>query len=155
MDTPPLVAAIQTLNTADALRVRLSIEQWRLVMAYLTRHELAAGRQFIRQGDSERTMYLLESGSLTVFVTASRAAGQKLAILRAGSVVGEPAMFGDNPRMANVETMTPCVVWELSGPRMEEMCSSKPALALEFLRGCGAVMATRMRANLESGQPIT
>lgn len=155
METPPLVAAIQTLNTADALRVRFSVDQWRLVMAYLTRHELAAGRQFIRQGDSERTMYLLEAGSLTVFVTASRTAGQKLAILRAGSIVGEPAMFGDNPRMANVETMTPCVLWELSGPRMEEMCSSKPALALELLRACGAVMATRMRANLETGQPIT
>ena len=155
MDTLPLVAAIQTLNTVDAFHPRFSHDQWRMVLAYLTRHELAAGRQFIRQGDTERTMYLLESGSLTVFVSSPKAVGQKLAILRAGSIVGEPAMFGDNPRMANVETMTPCVLWELSGPRLEEMCVSKPALALEFLRACGAVMSARMRANLESGQPIT
>ena len=43
--------------------------------------------------------------------------------------------------MANVEAMTPCVVWALRGPRMEELAQRSPALALELLRAAGAVMA--------------
>jgi hypothetical protein len=155
MDTLPLVAAIQTLNTPDVFRPRFGPDQWRLFMAYLTRHEVGAGRQIIKQGDLERTAYFLEQGSLTVFVTAPKVTGQRLAILRAGSVVGEPALFGDHARMANVETMTPCVIWELSGLRLDELMASKPALAMELLRALGSVMAVRMRANLENGTPIT
>jgi CRP-like cAMP-binding protein len=57
--------------------------------------------------------------------------------------------------MANVEAMTPCVVWALRGPRMEELAQRSPALALELLRAAGAVMATRMRATLSKQMPIT
>jgi CRP-like cAMP-binding protein len=64
-------------------------------------------------------------------------------------------MFGDHARMANVETMTPCVLWELSALRLDEMMASKPALALELMRALGAVMAERMRMNLETGLPMT
>jgi CRP-like cAMP-binding protein len=57
--------------------------------------------------------------------------------------------------MANVEAMTPCIVWALRGPRMEELAQRSPALALELLRAAGAVMAARMRANLTRQQPVT
>ena len=156
MDTPPLVDAIQTLQVPDSFKPRFNAEQWRVFATYLLRHEVPAGQEVIRQGDLERCMYLVERGAITVFTTGARAAqGQKLAILRAGAIVGEPAMFGEHPRMANVETMTPSVLWELSALRLDEMMASKPALAMELLRALGAVMAERMRMNLETGQPMT
>ena len=52
-------------------------------------------------------------------------------------MVGEPGLFGDSQRMANVEAMTPCVVWALRGPRLEELAQRQPALALELLRAAG------------------
>jgi len=70
-------------------------------------------------------------------------------------VVGEPGLFGDSPRMANVEAMTPCVVFALRGPRLEELAQRLPALALELLRAAGGVMATRMRANLAKQTPFS
>jgi CRP-like cAMP-binding protein len=70
------------------------------------------------------------------------------AILRAGSVIGEPGLFSDVARMANVEAMTPCEVWALRGPRLEELSQRLPALALELIRAAGGVMYTRMRNNL-------
>ncbi|MEO5696148.1 MAG: cyclic nucleotide-binding domain-containing protein, partial [Burkholderiaceae bacterium] len=76
-------------------------------------------------------------------------------ILRSGSIVGEPGLFIDTPRAANVEAMTPCVVYALRGPRLEEMAQRLPGLTLELLRAAGGVMARRMRANLAKQTPFT
>lgn len=155
MDINDLVQAVQTLNAEDAFRARLSPEQWRTVAPYLTRHELRSGELLIKQGDSDRSTYFLSQGSLQVFVTGGTPGSNRIAILRAGSIVGEPGLFGDGNRMANVEAMTPCVVWALRGPRLEELAQRSPALALELLRAAGGVMATRMRAAMAKQIPFT
>ena len=117
MDIAPLVQAMQTLNAEDAFRARLTLDQWRVIAPYLTRHEIRAGDLLIKQGDADRSMYFLAQGSLQVFVTGGVPGSSRIAILRAGSVVGEPGLFNDGPRMANVEAMTACEVWALRGPR--------------------------------------
>ena len=155
MDFNELVHAIQTLNAEDALRARLTLDQWRAIAPYLTRHDIRAGDLLIKQGDADRTMYLLGQGTLQVFVTGGPPGSNRIAILRAGSVVGEPGLFADGPRMANVEAMTPCAVWALRGPRLEELSQRSPALALELLRAAGGVMAARMRANLSRQIPFS
>ena len=155
MEIDELVQSIQTLNAEDAFRARLSAEQWRTVAPYLTRHEIRAGDLLIKQGDDDRTLYFLAQGNLQVFVTGGLPGSHRIAILRSGSVVGEPGLFGDSPRMANVEAMTPCVVYALRGPRLEELAQRSPALALELLRSAGAVMAARMRANLVKQTPFS
>ena len=148
MEIDELVKAVQTLNADDAFRARLTLDNWRTIAPYLARYEIRAGDLLIKQGDADRSMYFLAQGSMQIFVTGGPPGSSKVAILRAGAVVGEPGLFGDTPRMANVEAMTPCVVWALRGPRMEELAQRSPALALELLRAAGAVMATRMRATL-------
>ena len=155
MDLNELVQAIQTLNAEDAFRARLSLDQWRTIAPYLTRHDIRAGDLLIKQGDADRTMYFLAQGSLQVFISGGPPGSSRIAILRAGSVVGEPGLFGDSARMANVEAMTPCIVYALRGPRLEELAQRSPALALELLRSAGAVMAARMRANLAKQTPFS
>jgi CRP/FNR family transcriptional regulator, cyclic AMP receptor protein len=146
MEVNELLKAIQTLNAEDAFRARLTAEQWRVVTPFLSPHDIRAGDLLIKQGDIEHSMYFLGQGSLQVFVSGA-ATGSKIAILRAGAVVGEAGLFGDFPRMASVEAMTPCIVWALRGPRMEELAQRAPALAFEILHAAGAVMLTRVRAN--------
>jgi CRP/FNR family transcriptional regulator, cyclic AMP receptor protein len=150
-----LILAVQTLNAEDAFRARLSPAQWAAFEPYLARHELRAGDLLIKQGDHDHTMYLLERGSLQVFVTRTPPTSHRVAILRAGSVVGEAGLFGDTARMANVEAMTPCVVWALRGPRFEEMAARLPTLALEVVRGAAAVLAVRLRANMANSTPVS
>lgn len=155
MDINALVQAMQTLNTEDGFRARLGLDQWRVIAPYLTRHEIRNGDLLIKQGDTERSMYFLEQGSLQVFATGGAPGTNRIAILRPGSVVGEPGVFADGPRMANVEAMTACVVWALRGPRLEELAQRSPMLAFEILRAAGAVMAARMRANLQKQVPFS
>jgi CRP/FNR family transcriptional regulator, cyclic AMP receptor protein len=155
MDINALVHAIQTLNADDAFRARLNIEQWRSIAPYMTKHDIRAGDLLIRQGEVDRTMYFLGEGSLQVFVTGGAPGANRIAILRPGSVVGEPCLFSDGPRMANVEAMTPCIVQALRGPRMEELAQRLPGLAMELLRAAGGVMAVRMRANMAKQIPYS
>jgi CRP/FNR family transcriptional regulator, cyclic AMP receptor protein len=154
MDFTELVNAIQTLNTEDAFRARLNAEQWRTIGPYFTQHDIRAGDLLIKQGDADRSMYFLGRGSLQVFVTGGPPGANRIAILRPGSVVGEPGLFGDGPRLASVEAVTPSVVWALRGPRLEELAQRSPALALELVRAAGGVMAQRMRANMANKMPI-
>lgn len=153
MPIESLLQAVQTLNADDAFRPRLDVAQWRMLAAYLTEHRLRGGDVLIHHRDMDRVMYLLESGTLQVYVPAEAGARRPVAILRAGAIVGEPALFGEVPRMAQVEAMSPAVVWGLSRPRLEEFSQRQPEVALELLRACGAVMAARMLANLERGLP--
>ena len=155
MDIDELVSAVESLNADDAYRSRLTGEQWRVLAPYLMQHEIRTGDLLIKQGDSDRTMYFLGQGSLQVFVTGGAPGSSRIAILRAGSVVGEPGLFDDGPRMANVEAMTTCVLWALRGPRLEELAQRSPALALEVLRAAGSVLARRLRANLAKQIPFT
>jgi CRP/FNR family transcriptional regulator, cyclic AMP receptor protein len=155
MEITELVQAIQSLNAEDAFRPRLNAEQWRTIGPYLTRHDIRAGDMLVKQGEADRTMYFLAQGSLQVFMVGGPPGSNRIAILRPGSVVGEPGLFTDAPRLANVEAMTPCVVWALRGPRLEELAQRSPALALELVRAAGSVMVVRMRANMAKQTPVS
>jgi CRP/FNR family transcriptional regulator, cyclic AMP receptor protein len=154
MSIQPLHDAIQSLNAPDAFKPRFTPDQWRIFEAFLTRHEVRGGDLLVKQGDHDRTMYLLESGTLQVFLQPQKA-GARLSILRAGAVVGEAGLFSDQPRMANVEAMGNCIVWALRGPRYEELAARNPVLALELVRAAAALMGVRMRANIEMGQTVS
>jgi CRP-like cAMP-binding protein len=154
MDTQKLFEAVQSLQAPDAFKPRWTAEQWRVLHAYLTRHELRPGELLVQQGQHDRTMYLLETGTLQVYLAPPKPA-TRLSILRAGAVVGEAGLFSDQPRMANVEAMSPCVVWALRAPRWEELAVRNPVLALELVRAAASVMGVRMRANIEHGQAVS
>ena len=155
MDIHELFDAVHSLNADDGFKPRLSLEQWRLLQPYLTRHEIRAGDLLVKQSDHDRTMYLLERGTLQVFVSNAKPGASRLSILRPGSVVGEAGLFSDQPRMANVEAMTACVVWALRGPRLEELIARNAPLAIELVRAAAAVMGVRMRANIEHGLAVS
>lgn len=143
-----LLHAIQSLNAADAFRPRLDAAQWRSFLQYLTSHDIRAGELLVKQGELDRTVYFLGEGSLQVYATGGAAGASRSAILRPGSMCGEPGLFADGMRTANVAAMTPSTVWAMRLPRFEELCARTPAIALEILRAAGSVMALRMRANI-------
>jgi CRP/FNR family cyclic AMP-dependent transcriptional regulator len=155
MEFTELVQAVQTLNAEDAFKPRFNLDQWKSLAPYLSQHEVRAGDLLIKQGEADRVMYFLGQGSLHVFMTGGPPGSNRIAILRAGAVVGEPGLFTNEPRMANAEAIMPCTVWALRGPRLEELAQRSPALALELLRAAGAVMAIRMRASLTKQIPLT
>ncbi|MEO7852206.1 MAG: cyclic nucleotide-binding domain-containing protein [Rubrivivax sp.] len=155
MQITALMHAVQASNTGDAFAPGLSPVQWVGLAPYLLRRELHAGELLIRQGDVERAAYLVEQGNLQVFVSgARRRSSPRVAVLRPGALVGEPSLFAAVPRAANVEAMTPAVVWTLDPARLDAMCLRAPELALAVLRSAGAVLVVRHRDNAARGVPL-
>lgn len=155
MDVDALVSAVQSFNGPDAFRPRFTADQWRTFAQYLTPHRIRAGDLLIQQGDADKTVYFIADGSLQVFVSDAPPGSSKVAILRAGATVGEPALFADVKRTANVEAMTPCEVWALRGPRLDELAQRSPALALALVRAAAGVMAVRLAAHVSQRVPMT
>jgi CRP/FNR family transcriptional regulator, cyclic AMP receptor protein len=155
MDITALVSAIEGLRAVDALPLKLTLDEWRRLAPSLERRELRTGDLLVRRGDRDRVAYLLQEGLLQAFVTGGPPGSHRLARLRAGAIVGEPALFVDGERMASVEALTPTVVWALEHTRLESLAADEPRIAIALLQAAGAVMAVRMRANLERGLPHT
>jgi CRP/FNR family transcriptional regulator, cyclic AMP receptor protein len=148
MTIDELVQAVQSFNGDDAFRPRLSLEQWRSIAPYLVQGQLRAGDMLVRQGDTDRTMYLLGKGNMQVYAIQPEPGAPRIALLRPGAVVGEMGLFNDGPRSAHVEAVTACTVWSLRSARLDELSQRLPTLAYEWVRAAGAVMAVRWRRSM-------
>ena len=88
LDLQGLVHAIAQASAEDSLTNPLNSEQWDTLSAYLQPCSLAAGQLLFNQGAADRTLYLVESGSLSVHFEDEKSR-VRMAIVPAGSVVGE------------------------------------------------------------------
>jgi CRP-like cAMP-binding protein len=148
MGIDDLIEAVQSYRADDAFRARLDATQWRQLTTYLTPYQLRSGDLLIKQGDCDRAAYFVGQGTLQVYVSGAAPGTSRIALMRPGVLVGETGLFSDQPHSANVEAMTPCIVWALHLPRFEELNARAPLIANEVLRAAGAVMVARLRANL-------
>ncbi|NMM81647.1 Crp/Fnr family transcriptional regulator [Acidovorax sp. SRB_14] len=142
-DVQGLVQAIVQANAEDSLGNPLTPQQWDTLSAYLLPHTLAAGQVLFTQGAIDRTLYLVESGSLSVHCEDEKAR-LRLAIVGAGSVVGEGAFFSHRPRNASVQAAAPSRLWGLTALRFSELANRQPAIALGVSMAAGAVLAKRL-----------
>jgi CRP/FNR family cyclic AMP-dependent transcriptional regulator len=138
-----LIQAVSRNNVYDAFNVNLTPQQWEVVAAYMQPFTLAAGQVLIDQGSPDRTLYLIESGSLSVHVE-DEDGNMKLALINPGSVVGEGAFFSRLPRTASVIATGPCKLWSLTPIRFTELANRQPVIALEIVMGLGSVIAKRL-----------
>jgi CRP-like cAMP-binding protein len=155
MDLTALIRVVESQQAADAFALQLPTAQWCRLAVGMERRVLSSGDLLIRRGERGSHAYLIEEGHLQVFVSGGPPGSHRIARLRAGSIVGEPALFTDAPRLASVEAMTPCIVWALAADRLDALARDEPSLALLVLRAAAVVMSVRMRANLERGIPMT
>lgn len=143
LDLSGLINAIVQASAEDSMSNPLSADQWDILSAYLQPMTLAAGQTLFMQGSSERSLYFVESGSLSVHYEDEKGR-LRLAIVTAGSVVGEGAFFSHRPRNATVQATAPCKLWSLTAMRFTEISNRQPAIGLHLVMAVGAVIAKRM-----------
>ena len=68
-----------------------------------------------------------------------------LALVNAGSVVGEGAFFSRLPRSATVTAAAPSRLWRLTPARFSELANRQPSVALELTLALGLIMSRRLR----------
>lgn len=138
-----LIAAIAKCPAQDAFRCQLTAAQWVTLADYVQALDVPDGRVLIERGSPDRSVYFVESGSLSVHYQDSLDR-VRMALVSAGSVVGEGGFFSHLPRAATVQASGPARLWFLSPLRFEELANRHSPVALELTLGLGAVMARRL-----------
>ena len=143
LDLQGLLDAIAQASADDSMTNPLTPAQWDILSSYLLPVVLPAGQILFSQGATDRTLYLVESGSLSVHYEDEKQR-LRLAIVGPGSVVGEGAFFSHRPRSATVQAGAPCKLWSLPALRFAELSNRQPAVALALAMASGAVLAKRL-----------
>ena len=152
-DIQDLITAISQARVDDLLLLQLTPAQWEGIAPFLQPLALAPGQVLFKQGAADRTLYLIESGNLSVHYEDEQ--GEvRLAIVGAGSAVGEGSFFSRAPRSATVQAGMPTRLWSLSPIRFGELSNRKPELALAVAMAAGAVVAKRL-ANRRRRDAVT
>ena len=110
--------------------------------------EIEEGGMIMKKGSPGDGLYMILSGDARVRIIV---AGQDttLATVKAGSFIGEVAMFSQTQRSADVLALTPCQLLFMSAEAFRGMMQTEPKLASAVLFALGHIMADRMVAGNE------
>jgi len=142
-DVQGLVRAIALNQSDDSFKPSLTPGQWELLGTYLQPFAVTQGQVLIEQNAHDRSLYLIETGGLTVHYEDAKGR-VRLAIVGTGSAVGEGAFFTRLPRSATVQAASPSKVWCLTPIRFTELSNRQPALALEIAMALGSLVSRRL-----------
>ena len=138
-----LVEAITHNSVEDSLGKIMTSPHWEAMAPFLQPFSLAQSQMLIAQGSLDQTLYFLESGSLSVHYE-DESGSVHLAILNAGSVVGEGGFFAHMPRNATVQAVGDCKLWNFTHTRFVDLSQKLPRVALALAMALGAIVSTRM-----------
>lgn len=142
-DIQGLATAIDHSHASDALRCRFSPPQWDVLASHLQPFAMKTGQVLIQQGALDRTVYFVEDGTLSVHYEDEKSR-VRMALVNAGSVLGEGAFFSHLPRSATVHAATPCKLWCLTPLRYAELANRHGPVALELVTAMAGVLAKRL-----------
>lgn len=139
--------AARLLAAPEAL-TSLTVEEARVVVAYMTPRFYPANTTFIKEGDSGDNgfMALLVEGDVVVErITVSRTEPVTIRVLSPGSLIGEIGLVDKEPRSASCTASTDVWCAILTREAIETMIIRHPVVAARLLLGVSANIAERLR----------
>ena len=126
----------------------LPLESVDRILAAARRVRLPRGGILFREGERADCVYLIESGKVAVRISTPEGALVTVAVLGAGSAVGELALVGDDEhRTATVQAVEPVVALTLRRRDFAELRRQHPSIT-EFLVKSLAATVRRLDAQL-------
>ncbi len=112
------------------------------------RRELAANEVVVREGEADRRMYVVESGSLRVSARVEledhRHIQPGLEDLGPGDLFGEFSLFEPHPRTASVVTIEPSCLLEIDCRHLSHYLEAHPHVGYAFLKALFYVLSDRL-----------
>jgi CRP-like cAMP-binding protein len=121
-----------------------SAREWSRLLAYTQTYRFVAGETLMRQGDTERALYLVLAGVFEVLVPQG-ASMRRRASIETGSVIGEQAFFDTRPRSATIKAASSGEVARLDFDTFEIFAAREPRLAYAVLLDLGRIVSLRLR----------
>lgn len=95
--------------------------------------ELPKGSVIFKEGDSGKTMYIIQSGKVRIFKKVGDVE-KTLAVLGAGEFFGEMAILDDKPRSASADVAEDVKMLEIDEQTFETMIKSNPEIAYRIIK---------------------
>lgn len=138
-----LIEATAQDASGDVFQPALSPSHWKVLASYLQPLAVRKGQVLIQQNATDRTVYLIESGTLTVHYE-DQGGRIRLASVGPGSAVGEGAFFSRQPRNATVQAASDCKLWSLTPMRFSELRNRQPEIAVDVAMALGTLVSRRL-----------
>jgi len=121
-------------------------EDWKQLFQSTSIRRVLTGDALIRHGAHDRTLYFVLDGKLEVIVHSGDGLSMgRVAVVGAGSVLGELAFFDGGPRSAGAWAVDDCEIAAMNPDQYAGFEQSSPVLARELLFALGRILATRLR----------
>lgn len=141
------------INSVSFLPQLIRPDDWARLTRYGQETRHATDEIIVRQGEKDRTLYVVLGGSLKVILNdPATGTSRPLNSIPAGSMFGEQAFLDDLARTADVRAETDCRLMRFTYPAFERMAQADPQLALAFVFDLGRILSHRLRRAL--GQQI-
>lgn len=108
----------------------LSNDDLNLIATRLTKERYAKGDCVFREGDVGDTMYLVESGQLSVLGVDE----VEIAKIGPGDFVGEISLILAQPRTASLRVAIDAELWALRKQDFDELITTRPSMGVEMMR---------------------
>jgi MFS superfamily sulfate permease-like transporter len=124
----------------------LSESDQALIAARLQRTAYRAGDVVIRQGDTDRNLYIVARGTITVRVGVEGTTRQvRLVSYSRGTVFGEMALLDRQPRSATVVADDEAVCYALPEAAFDAIIKDHPLIAVRLLANLARELSVRLR----------
>jgi CRP/FNR family transcriptional regulator, cyclic AMP receptor protein len=133
-------------STPELLLADASDEEWATLLRHTRNRRFNSGDQVVTVGARDQSLYLVLEGQLEVLAEQGRHRYRRIAMVGAGSVIGELSFFDGGARSALVRAAGPAVLAELSPAEFDSFAAANPALARRLLFDLGRILAGRLRA---------
>lgn len=129
----------------------LSEAELQAIAMVARRQKVSAGVTLFHTGAAGDAMYVIEAGSLKISRITPHGKEQIIRVLGRGEVLGEMALFDDQPRSADAVSLEDTVLIRLPKGEFLHLLEEIPLLGIRFL----AVLAARLRKMNEKLEELT
>jgi SulP family sulfate permease len=124
----------------------LSEAERAFLATHLRRAEYRAGEIVIRQGDTDRSLFFVATGTTTVRVSVAGKDRQvRLASYSRGTVFGEMALLDHQPRSATVVADDDVICYVLGEDAFDALIAERPLIAVRLLANLARELSLRLR----------
>jgi CRP/FNR family transcriptional regulator, cyclic AMP receptor protein len=121
-------------------------DDWKQLFRFTSTRRASTGEALIRRGEPGRTLYFVLNGQLEVIAHSGDGLSLgRVAVVSAGSVLGEQAFFDAGPRSAGAWAVEDCEVAAMTLDQYAAFEKSSPARARDLLFALGRILAMRLR----------
>jgi CRP-like cAMP-binding protein len=124
--------------------------RWKPVMAAILQHKhYGPGEPIFRKGDPGDFLYLVERGSVTIWI-GTETDKQVLGEVETGGLFGEMAILNRQPRMANANAAGETRLLEMPASVLRQTINRADPLLVQLING---LMDNLRRAGIRYGEP--